>query len=137
MTGQPGNQRPRGESAPGSGESPRRYGLDEPFRRSQLGLAGTTVVRIAVPYGYGDRFRTPSPCCGRTSLISAVDASYHGSGSFVTCRGCQWKWAVHLALGETRLRDVPPDARHPHITADRAEWVSRGSGTRPYRRRRP
>lgn len=113
---------------------PQRFELGETFRASQLPPRGTTVVRVAVVHGYGAKFRSPSPCCGRSSLIDA--AWWGGTGQLVTCNGCKWKWEVFLALGATRLEQQPRDAAHPHIHADRAEWVSTGHGTRPYHRRK-
>ena len=121
--------------------APRRFELYEPYRPGQLGQAGTTVIRLAAVYGRGARYRTISPCCGRPSHVDAVDAAFAGVGAHVTCAGCGWKWTVHLCRpgaepgpGE-RLRDLPDGATHREIRADRAEWVSRGFGTRRHHRR--
>lgn len=112
--------------------TPRRFELLAPYQRSSLAPAGTVVVRYATAWGYGARFRTTSPCCYRASLIDA--ALWAGTGKHVTCTGCGWKWDVYLATGAGRLPQLPRDAAHPVISCDRAEWVSRGFGTRPYQK---
>lgn len=107
----------------------RRFELNEPYRNIWLGPKGTTVVRPAKAWGYDAFFETPSPCCGRFSRICAV--TWAGIGSDVTCRGCGWKWHVYLAGPDgKRLESLPRNAGHPHIRADRAEWVSSGWGAR-------
>lgn len=114
---------------------PRRFELGEPFRASQTSPEGTIIVRRAIAYGYGAKFRSPSPCCARGSLIDA--ALWAGTGQHVTCNGCGWKWDVYLAAPDgIRLPQQARDAAHPQIHCDRAEWVSRGFGKRPYNKKK-
>jgi len=115
---------------------PRRFELGQRYPRYQLGPAGTTVVRHALPYGRGKVFRSSTPCCDAESRIDAGDATYKLAdgtvpGAAKACGGCGWRWRVFLALGDARLDPVPPGAAHPQIRADRAEWVSAGYGLRP------
>jgi hypothetical protein len=117
-------------------ETPRRFELGDRFRVSQASARGTVVVRAAEPYGFGARFTTASPCCSENSRIDAIDASWGGAGTHVICRGCGWKWIVHLTRDGTRITGLPETAAHPDIRADRAEWVSQGYGRRVHRRRR-
>jgi hypothetical protein len=116
--------------------APLRFEIGEQFSLSRASRRGTVIVRQATPYGFGARFRTTSPCCGRGSLIDAAMTAGTPAGELVTCRGCGWKWATYLALDGERLPELPRDAIHPHIRCNQAEWVSRGFGTRPYRKRR-
>lgn len=113
---------------------PRRFELGQAYRNSQVSPKGTIVVTRAGTWGSGAYFQTRTPCCSLPARIDA--ATWAGTGAPYVCRGCGWKWAVHLALGAERLGQVARDARHPHIKADRAEWESTGTGTRPHRRRR-
>jgi hypothetical protein len=112
---------------------PRRFGLGERYQHSSLAPRGTIVVKAAKPWGYDAMFATITPCCHLAARVNA--AIWAGTGAPYTCRGCGWKWEVFLAQDGTRLQPgLPRDARHPHIKANQAEWVSRGYGTRPYRR---
>jgi hypothetical protein len=124
-----------------AGSVPRRYEIGERFNLSAAAVPGTVIVRVARPYGFGAQFATDTPCCRHGARINAIDATYRGHGDpasagvFKTCPGCGWKWTVRLALNGRQLDQLPADAGHPRIGANQAEWISRGSGTRPYRRR--
>jgi hypothetical protein len=121
-------------------EGPRRFELGEEYRSGQLAPRGTTVVRPATPWGQRACFATSTPCCNAGVRVNAASlAAPPGEAAWehVTCRGCKWKWKVYLAWGAQRLATVDRDARHPGIRCDRAEWESRGHGTRPYTRRKP
>jgi X-X-X-Leu-X-X-Gly heptad repeat protein len=87
------------------------------------------------------------PCCNIAARVNA--GLWAGTGAPYTYRSCGWKWgvylaqgavrlaqgAVRLAQGAVRLAQLPRGTKHPHIRANRAEWVSTGHGTAPRRRR--
>jgi len=112
---------------------PKRFELGEYARGFELRRPGTVAVRYAYPYGSGDYFKTSTPCCGREMRVSAWH--YAGIGKFVTCPDCKWKWDVYLANPGGRLEQFGGYTPHPGIPCDRAEWVSRGTGARTYKRR--
>lgn len=114
--------------------APRRIGIGEPFRPAQAAGAGTIIVREAAPYGTRAVFATQTPCCSRNAQVNAV--AWGAMGAPHTCADCGWKWYVYLALDGQRIPDPPRDARHPDISADQAEWESRGFGREPRRARR-
>lgn len=127
------------ESAPAA---PRRFEIGERYRPAQMATSGTVIVRDAWAYGYGDLFAAETPCCRTAVRVSATDATWRGQlsqapGAARTCRGCGWKWYVHLAVDGRRLAPVPEGTRNLDIDANQAEFTSRGRRTRPYRRRRP
>jgi hypothetical protein len=111
-----------------------RIEMDQGYSNSQLGTAGTTVVRYARRYGEQPAlFTTTAPCCYGSYRIDAW--LWAGTGKHITCRDCGWKWDVYLARYDTRLDVIPRAGEGQRVNANRAEWVSRGFGTRPYHRK--
>lgn len=104
------------------------FQLGERYRAAELASTGTTVVRPASPWGRAARISTTSLCCSREHRIDA--AMWAGLGAHVTCGVDDWKWTVYPASEEGPLQRLNADAVHLRIPCDRAQWVSRGHGTR-------